>query len=172
MFTVDTYTPTRVIFGAGRLEELASVELPGTKALICVTADGLMEKIGVQQRVLDLLAKNNVEAAIFSDITPNPNRETVMAAAALAEREGCDFFIGLGGGSSIDVAVTCGITPRSAAAGANPSRSQHPSSPSPLPAAPAPRQTSTASSPRRRPPRRSISPWTRYSRRCLSSIPN
>ena len=28
MFTVDTYTPTRVIFGAGRLEELASVELP------------------------------------------------------------------------------------------------------------------------------------------------
>lgn len=109
MFTVDTYTPTRVIFGAGRLEELASVELPGTKALICVTADGLMEKIGVQQRVLDLLAKNNVEAAIFSDITPNPNRETVMAAAALAEREGCDFFIGLGGGSSIDVAKATAI---------------------------------------------------------------
>ena len=93
MFTVDTYTPTRVIFGAGRLEELASVELPGTKALICVTADGLMEKIGVQQRVLDLLAKNNVEAAIFSDITLNSNREIVTAGWRLQHRRGegdCD----------------------------------------------------------------------------------
>ena len=43
MFTIDAYTPARVIFGAGRLKELGSVSLPGKKALICVTQDGLME---------------------------------------------------------------------------------------------------------------------------------
>ena len=42
MFRVDNYTPTRVVFGAGRLEELATMELPGKKAMIFVTADGLM----------------------------------------------------------------------------------------------------------------------------------
>ncbi len=31
MFRVDNYTPTRVVFGAGRLEELATMELPGKK---------------------------------------------------------------------------------------------------------------------------------------------
>ena len=41
MFTIDAYTPARVIFGAGRLKELGSVSLPGKKALICVTQDGL-----------------------------------------------------------------------------------------------------------------------------------
>lgn len=32
MFRVDNYTPTRVVFGAGRLEELATMELPGKKS--------------------------------------------------------------------------------------------------------------------------------------------
>lgn len=49
MFTIDAYTPARVIFGAGRLKELGSVSLPGKKALICVTQDGLMEKLGIQK---------------------------------------------------------------------------------------------------------------------------
>lgn len=58
MFTIDAYTPARVIFGAGRLKELGSVSLPGKKALICVTQDGLMEKLGIQKRVTDLLKEN------------------------------------------------------------------------------------------------------------------
>ena len=36
MFTVDNYTPTRVVFGAGRLEELSTMELPGKKAMVVV----------------------------------------------------------------------------------------------------------------------------------------
>lgn len=70
MFRVDNYTPTRVVFGAGRLEELATMELPGKKAMIFVTADGLMEKLGIQKRVLDLLKKNNVEAVVYDKVTP------------------------------------------------------------------------------------------------------
>ena len=51
MFTIDTYLPTRVIFGYGRLNELKNLKMPGKKALICVTADGLMEKLGLQQKM-------------------------------------------------------------------------------------------------------------------------
>lgn len=109
MFRVDNYTPTRVVFGVGRLEELATMELPGKKAMIFVTADGLMEKLGIQKRVLDLLKKNNVEAVVYDKVTPNPMRKYVMEAKEIAKKEGCDFFIGLGGGSSIDTAKATSV---------------------------------------------------------------
>ncbi len=109
MFTVNNYTPTRVIFGAGRLKELAEVELPGKKALICVTEDGLMEKLGIQQKVIELLEKNHRSAVVFDKVTPNPTKAGVEAATALAKEEGCDFLIGLGGGSSVDTAKAAAI---------------------------------------------------------------
>ncbi len=108
-FQVTNYTPTRVIFGAGRLEELATLALPGKKALICVTEDGLMEKLGFQQRVIDLLRKNGVESVVFDKVTPNPLRSGVMAATGIAKQNGCDFCLGLGGGSSIDTAKAVAI---------------------------------------------------------------
>lgn len=109
MFTVDTYTPTRVIFGAGRLQELATAQLPGKKALICVTQDGLMKKLGFEDKVIDLLKKNNVDAVVFDGICPNPTRKSIMTGAGLARNNGCDFLIGLGGGSSIDSAKAIAI---------------------------------------------------------------
>lgn len=109
MLKVDAYTPTRVIFGPGRLKELAAVRLPGKKALVCVTADGLMEKLGIQERVFGLLKENGVEAVLFDRVQPNPTRSGVMAAAALARENGCDFLIGLGGGSSVDTAKAAAI---------------------------------------------------------------
>ena len=109
MFTIDAYTPARVIFGAGRLKELGSVSLPGKKALICVTQDGLMEKLGIQKRVTDLLKENGTEYVIFDRVQPNPTQSGVMAAAALARKENCDFVIGLGGGSSVDTAKATAI---------------------------------------------------------------
>lgn len=109
MKSLDFFIPTRVVFGAGRLNELASMKLPGVKALICVTEDGLMEKLGIQQRVIELLKKNNVTSVIFDQVTPNPTRKGVMAATKLAKENKCDFFIGLGGGSSIDTAKATSI---------------------------------------------------------------
>jgi alcohol dehydrogenase len=109
MFMVNNYTPTRVVFGAGRLKELADIKMPGTKALICVTEDQLMEKLGIQQKVLELLNTNGIKAVVFDKVTPNPTRKGVMEALAIAEEKGCDFLIGLGGGSSIDTAKATAI---------------------------------------------------------------
>lgn len=55
MKRIDYFIPTRIVFGAGRLKELATLSLPGKKALLCVTEDKLMEKLGIQQRVIELL---------------------------------------------------------------------------------------------------------------------
>lgn len=104
MFTVDTYLPTRIIFGFGRLNDLASIKLPGTKALICETEDLMIEKLGIMKRVTDLLDQNGTDYVIFNKIRVNPTTGNVEQAVQTAKENNCDFMIGLGGGASIDVA--------------------------------------------------------------------
>ncbi len=105
----DYYIPTKVLFGPGKLNDLATVSLPGTKALIVISAGGSMKKHGYLDRTIDLLKKNGVSAIVFDKILPNPIHKHVMEGAALAREKQCDFVIGLGGGSSIDSAKSIAI---------------------------------------------------------------
>lgn len=105
----ESYIPTNVIFGPGSLNKLADINLPGKKALICITEDNLMEKLGILEKVTSLLKKAHIEFEIFNKVTPNPTRKGVMDAASAAKETNCDFFIGLGGGSSIDTAKAASI---------------------------------------------------------------
>ncbi|MFR0876363.1 MAG: hypothetical protein ACLSHC_18625 [Bilophila wadsworthia] len=70
MKRIDYFIPTRIVFGAGRRKELATLSLPGKKALLCVTEDKLMEKLGIQQRVIELLGQNGVSVAVCSTKSP------------------------------------------------------------------------------------------------------
>jgi alcohol dehydrogenase len=105
----DYRIPTRMIFGAGKLDELAQVSLPGKKALIVLSAGTSMKKYGYLDRVAALLKKNGVSSVIFDKILPNPIKDHVTEGAALARKENCDFVVGLGGGSSIDSAKSIAI---------------------------------------------------------------
>ncbi len=109
MFTIDTYLPTRIVFGYGRLNDLKDMKLPGKKALICVTADGLMKTLGILQRVESLLQENGTEYVLFDQVQQNPVKGNVEAAVAVLKENGCDFVIGLGGGASIDVAKATAV---------------------------------------------------------------
>lgn len=98
----DCHIPTKILFGAGRLNDLATVKLPGKKALIVISGGTSMRKYGYLRRVQELLAKQGVENVVFDKILPNPILDHITEGAELARKEGCDFIIGLGGGSSID----------------------------------------------------------------------
>ena len=105
----DFYLPTRILFGAGRLNDLGTAKLPGKKALIVISAGTSMRKMGYLDRVTALLKKQGVESVVFDKILPNPILEHVTQGAQLARQEGCDFVIGLGGGSSIDSAKAIAV---------------------------------------------------------------
>jgi len=106
---LEHYIPTRILFGAGKLNELANIKLPGKKALIVISNGTSMQKNGYLERVINLLKQNNVDSVVFNKILPNPIRLHVMEGAALAKSEGCDFIIGLGGGSSLDSAKSIAV---------------------------------------------------------------
>lgn len=59
----DFYIPTRVLFGPGKLDELAAAKLPGQKALIVTTAGKSVKKYGYLDRVVELLKKITVRRA-------------------------------------------------------------------------------------------------------------
>lgn len=105
----DYYIPTKIIFGRGRLKELASQELPGDKALIVITNGNSMKRLGYLNQVIGYLKEQRVESVVFDKVLPNPTEEHVMEAAELAKKENCDFVIGLGGGSAIDSAKSIAL---------------------------------------------------------------
>lgn len=108
----EYFMPTRLIFGRGKLEELASRPLPGKKALIVITNGRSMRSLGYLNRVADYLQQQGVESVVFDKVLPNPIEDHVMEAAELARNENCDFIIGLGGGSAIDSAKSIAVMVR------------------------------------------------------------
>ncbi|GFM37051.1 iron-containing alcohol dehydrogenase [Desulfovibrio psychrotolerans] len=110
MINFQFHMPTRIIFGPGKLNELGTTpHLPGRKALIVISAGGSMVRHGYMQLVQTLLAQNGAESVVFDRVQPNPVLEHVTEGAALARAEGCDFVLGLGGGSSIDSAKSIAL---------------------------------------------------------------
>ncbi|WP_026485689.1 iron-containing alcohol dehydrogenase [Caldanaerobius polysaccharolyticus] len=96
------YMPTEIVFGPGRLKELSRLPLPGKKALIVIGKGNSMKKYGYLDRVISYLKENGVESVVFDKILPNPIADHVGEGAKVARENGCDFVVGLGGGSSID----------------------------------------------------------------------
>ena len=98
------HIPTKVFFGRGELSKLHRRELPGKKALIVTSARTSVKKYGYLDKLENELRLSDVSYVLFDKVLPNPIKAHVMEGAETARENGCDFVIGLGGGSSIDTA--------------------------------------------------------------------
>ncbi|MBM6829138.1 iron-containing alcohol dehydrogenase [Anaerotignum lactatifermentans] len=105
----EYYIPSRVLFGSGQLDRLHKQALPGKKALIVISCGTSVRKYGYLARLEEQLDMAGVGHVVFDKIQPNPTEHHVMEGAALAKAEGCDFVIGLGGGSIIDSAKAIAV---------------------------------------------------------------
>ena len=94
--------PTNFVFGPGSVQKLHKQRLPGKKALIVISSGKSTRANGYLDTVQDQLTQSGVDFAVFDKMAANPVIDNVMDGAACARENGCDFVIGLGGGSSID----------------------------------------------------------------------
>lgn len=101
----DFNTPTHILFGSGKLNELGSQPMPGKKALLLMSGGKSAKVSGAYDRTVDQLRKAGVEIAEFAKVMENPVKEMVMEGAAFARENGCDFIVALGGGAVLDSAV-------------------------------------------------------------------
>lgn len=103
------FIPTRILFGAGKLNKLYKQKLPGKRALIVTTGGTSVVKYGYLDRLYEQLDKAGVTHILYNKILPNPIKEHVMEGAQVCKENGVDFVIGLGGGSSIDAAKAISV---------------------------------------------------------------
>ena len=75
----------------------------GRKALV-VTGRRAAARTGALSDVCTALLFRAVEWEVFSGVESNPSVETVRKAAVAGRKAGCDFVIGIGGGSPLDAA--------------------------------------------------------------------
>ena len=97
-------TVRRIISGAGSALQLAEqCRRLGIARPLLVTDPGLMA-IGLVQPVLAALESEGLQVAVFDQVREDPPEATVLAAADLGRSCGVDGVLGVGGGSSMDVA--------------------------------------------------------------------
>ncbi|MGF1450847.1 MAG: iron-containing alcohol dehydrogenase [Opitutales bacterium] len=99
----------RLIIGAGALAELAdALKHLGVQKPLLVTDPGLV-KAGLAGRVQAVLDAASVPYAVYDKVEPDPRVEIVAECHQAAVEAGCDAFVGVGGGSSIDIAKVASI---------------------------------------------------------------
>lgn len=98
------FNPTRVLFGAGELNNLHKQAMPGKKAMVVISNGKSTRENGTLDRTLEQLRMAGVETALFDKVEANPLKSTVEAGAKFAKDNNCDFVVALGGGSVMDAA--------------------------------------------------------------------
>lgn len=96
------YVPTKILFGAGQLNNLGAQKMPGKKALLVISSGKSVRENGALTRTEEQLKLAGVEFVLFDKIHANPLKTTVMEGAAKARENNCDFIVALGGGSVMD----------------------------------------------------------------------
>ncbi|MDB5823736.1 MAG: iron-containing alcohol dehydrogenase [Herminiimonas sp.] len=88
---------------AKRLGPLVSQHFPTARRALIVTDAGFL-RTGLLQGPIDSLTRSGLSVTICSDVVADPPEAVVLKAAEEARKNGTDIVVGIGGGSSMDVA--------------------------------------------------------------------
>lgn len=88
---------------ASRLGPLIADRYPGIRRVLIVTDPGFL-RTGLLDGPQASLAAAGLQATVYADVVADPPDTVVLAAADFARRHDTELVIGLGGGSSMDVA--------------------------------------------------------------------
>ena len=103
MDSLRFFLPTTIESGANCVRLAAERWVCGNKALL-VTGHGGAAASGALADVQTALEARGVAWTLFDGISANPDADQVYAGVARAKEEGCDFVVGIGGGSPLDAA--------------------------------------------------------------------
>lgn len=98
------YSSRKIILGRNIIRNVGDeAKALGCSRAIIVTDPGLVTA-GITKIVEDALHEKNIESYLYDKVEPEPPARVVDDCAKVIREEGHDIVIGLGGGSSLDVA--------------------------------------------------------------------
>lgn len=101
-FMFQHFAPTKIVFGAGKLNSLHEEALPGKMALIVISNGKSTRANGYLARLEAELDQAGVGHVVFDGVGANPTKTAVMAGSVAAREAGADCIVALGGGSVMD----------------------------------------------------------------------
>lgn len=99
MLNFEFHNPTRIVFGQGKVADLARLVPPQARVLVLYGGESA-RRTGTLDEVRAALGERSVSE--FGGIEPNPSYETLMRAVAQVRAENIDYLLAVGGGSVID----------------------------------------------------------------------
>ncbi len=103
------FSPTRLIVGRGAVEDIPELLAGRDEKKALIVTDAGLVRAGLVDRVTSVLDSVGLASAVYDGVEANPPVSVVHACAEHYQESGCDYLIGVGGGSSMDVAQTAGI---------------------------------------------------------------
>ena len=102
--THTTFAPGKIVFGFGAASRVAQeVTQLGCRKVLLVTDPGVLSA-GLLKPVENSLAEAKIEYVLYDKVEPEPRSHIIDEGGALFAAEKCEMYIGVGGGSSLDVA--------------------------------------------------------------------
>ena len=106
---ISLRSPHLILAGVNSLERLGDeAKAVEAKKALLVTDKGVVES-GIGERVQALLKKEGIEIDIFNKVIPDPDIDCAEACIEMAKSERYELILGVGGGSSMDIASVASV---------------------------------------------------------------
>lgn len=96
--------PVRIVFGEGRLDELARLEVGA--GVLLVTTPGFTRR-GITDRVRELIGPDRL--TVYDEVEPNPSLDALDDAGRELKSDSIGAIVAIGGGSAMDTAKALGF---------------------------------------------------------------
>jgi alcohol dehydrogenase len=105
MRSFEYYSPTRIVFGDGRHEEVGSIiKRQGVQKVLLHYGQGSVKKTGVYDAVVKSLRDEGILWIELGGVQPNPKLSLALQGAALCREHQVEMVLAVGGGSVVDSA--------------------------------------------------------------------
>ncbi len=105
MLKFDYYSPTRIVFGAGTVNEIGTLIREFKVRKVAVVFGGnSAKKSGLLDIVEDRLKSEGIDVILLGGVVPNPLLSKAKEMTKEAVKFGAEFVLAVGGGSVIDTA--------------------------------------------------------------------
>ena len=103
--------PTKLYFGKGQISHLAEALDQFGKRVLLTYGGGSIKKIGLYDKVMEILREGGFTVTELSGIEPNPRIESVAEGVRLCKENDIDVILAVGGGSTVDCskAIATGV---------------------------------------------------------------
>ena len=104
------HLPKNILFGENTVKKVSELVKEFNANSILFITDPTISKIGLSDQVLNPLKKANIKTEIFDQVEPEPGIKAAEQVMEIARKSDYDLVIGMGGGSSLDMAKLASIS--------------------------------------------------------------